>query len=59
MCAEARMKHLFDLFSLRFYYAGTIFKYRGILVWNGNEHIRIIAFNRFNDWLAKEDNQAN
>lgn len=59
MCAEARMKVLFELFGFRFYYAGAIFKYRGILVWNGSEHIRIIAFNRFNKWLAKDDDRAN
>lgn len=52
----ARMSHLFTLFGYSFYIGSSArtFLYPGIYTYAKGRNIRIIAFNKFRNWTAKE-----
>lgn len=52
-CME--MKRLFNVWKYPVYFAGKHFKYRGFYIWTGKDNVRIIPFNKFTNWIGKEN----
>lgn len=51
----SEMQRLIKLGKYSVSFAGDRFKYQGIWIWTGKRNLRIIPFNRFNNWTGRED----
>ena len=57
MMAHARMTRLFTIFGFNISIAlsAKVFLYPGVYTYAKGRNIRLIAFNKFSNWTAKED----
>lgn len=51
MCTNTPIKFILRLGKYSFWYAGKQCLNRGLVVWTGKRHIRLVPLNRFKHWI--------